>query len=119
MNRYYFTFGTSRKFPFRGGWVEVVAPDRKTAVRVFRSKYPDVNEGVVNCSDIYTADQFSKTGMVDGNLGGWLSRHPALSGGVSLYEFRNVKGHIEVFLNGEFQFSADTMKEAKDELNAD
>jgi len=38
---------------------------------------------------------------------------------VSLYEFRNVKGHIEVFLNGEFQFSADTMKEAKDELNAD
>ena len=69
MNRYYFTFGTSRKFPFRGGWVEVVAPDRKTAVRVFRSKYPDVNEGVVNCSDIYTADQFSKTGMVDGNLG--------------------------------------------------
>ena len=69
VNRYYFTFGTSRKFPFRGGWVEVVAPDRKTAVRVFRSKYPDVNEGVVNCSDIYTADQFSKTGMVDGNLG--------------------------------------------------
>ena len=40
---------------------------------------------------------------------------------MSLYEFRNVKGHIEVFLNtdGEFQFSADTMKEAKDELNAD
>ena len=36
-----------------------------------------------------------------------------------MYEFRNVKGHIEVFLNGEFQFSADTMKEAKDELNAD
>ncbi len=44
MNRHYFTFGTSRKFP---------------------SKYPGVNEGVVNCSD----DQFSKTGMVDGNLG--------------------------------------------------
>lgn len=32
------------------------------------------------------------------------------------YEFRNVKGHIEVFLNGEFQFSADTMGEAIREL---
>lgn len=33
-----------------------------------------------------------------------------------MYEFRCVRGHIEVFLNGEFQFSADTMKEARDEL---
>lgn len=36
------------------------------------------------------------------------------------YEFRNVKGHIEVFLDGKFQFSADTkgeaLKEIKDEL---
>lgn len=36
-----------------------------------------------------------------------------------MYEFRWVKGHIEVFKNGVFQFSADTMKEAKDELEAD
>lgn len=33
-----------------------------------------------------------------------------------MYEFRHVKGHIEVFLNGEFQFSADTMSEARREL---
>lgn len=33
-----------------------------------------------------------------------------------MYEFRNVKGHIEVFLDGVFQFSADTLKEAEDEL---
>jgi hypothetical protein len=33
-----------------------------------------------------------------------------------MYEFRCVRGHIEVFLDGEFQFSADTMKEARDEL---
>ncbi len=32
------------------------------------------------------------------------------------YEFKNVRGHIEVFLNGEFQFSADTMAEAYHEL---
>lgn len=32
------------------------------------------------------------------------------------YEFRYVRGHIEVFLNGVFQFSADTASEAQEEL---
>ena len=32
------------------------------------------------------------------------------------YDFRNVGGHIEVFANGEFQYSADTMKEAHEML---
>lgn len=35
-----------------------------------------------------------------------------------MYEFRHVNGHIEVFLDGEFQFSADTMQEAYCELKA-
>lgn len=34
-----------------------------------------------------------------------------------MYEFRHVKGHIEVYLDGEFQFSADTIQEAREELN--
>lgn len=33
-----------------------------------------------------------------------------------MYEFRKVREHIEVFLNGEFQFSADNMSEARAEL---
>lgn len=33
-----------------------------------------------------------------------------------MFVFKNVNGHIEVFLNGEFQFSADTMYEAYNEL---
>lgn len=33
-----------------------------------------------------------------------------------MYEFRQIKGHIEVYLDGEFQFSADTMQEAREEL---
>lgn len=33
-----------------------------------------------------------------------------------MYEFRDVKGHIEVFLNGIFQFSADSISEAEEEL---
>lgn len=35
-----------------------------------------------------------------------------------MYEFRHINGHIEVFLDGEFQFSADTMQEAYSELKA-
>ena len=31
-----------------------------------------------------------------------------------MYKFKWVKGHVEVFLNGVFQFSADTMKEARE-----
>ncbi len=33
-----------------------------------------------------------------------------------MYEFRWVQDHIEVFLDGKFQFSADNMKEASEEL---
>ncbi len=33
-----------------------------------------------------------------------------------MYEFRSVRGHIEVFLNGVFQFSADTIAEAREEI---
>ena len=33
-----------------------------------------------------------------------------------MYEFRKVREHIEVYLNGEFQFSADTISEANAEL---
>lgn len=33
-----------------------------------------------------------------------------------MYQLEWVRGHVEVFLDGEFQFSADTMKEALDEL---
>lgn len=69
MEKFYFTFGTSDKFPFRGGWVEVFAPDYNAAIKAFRSKHPDVNEGIVNCSDIYTEERFMKTEMVHDNLG--------------------------------------------------
>lgn len=34
----------------------------------------------------------------------------------SLYEFRHVGGHIEVFYNNVFQFSSDTIYEAERDL---
>jgi len=36
-----------------------------------------------------------------------------------VYRFEWVRGHIEVFLDGVFQFSADTMKEAHEELEGE
>lgn len=37
-----------------------------------------------------------------------------------MYEIRWIRGeHIEVFLNGVFQFSADNMKEVQEELYGD
>lgn len=35
------------------------------------------------------------------------------------YEFRNVRGHVEVFLHGSFILSADTMAEARREIEND
>lgn len=33
-----------------------------------------------------------------------------------MYDFKNVRGHVEVYLYGTFLFSADTMEEARREL---
>lgn len=38
-------------------------------------------------------------------------------GGNLMYEIRWVREHIEVFLNGVFQFSADNMREVYEELD--
>lgn len=34
-----------------------------------------------------------------------------------MWEFQIVMGHVEVYKNGVFQFSADTMQEAMDEVD--
>lgn len=36
-----------------------------------------------------------------------------------MYEFRYVNGHVEVFLDGKFQFSADNITEARRELGGE
>lgn len=35
-----------------------------------------------------------------------------------MYELRSVRGHVEVYLNGVFCFSADTRREAEEEIEA-
>jgi hypothetical protein len=43
--------------------------------------------------------------------------HQRGKGGNLMYEIRWVREHIEVFLNGVFQFSADNMREVYEELD--
>lgn len=41
-------------------------------------------------------------------------------GDIVMYEFRNVRGHVEVYdMKGQFLFSADNEREAREELEED
>ncbi len=69
MNFYYFTFGTEGQ-PYFGGWVVVIANDRSEACRIFRAAFPDKIEGLLNCSSVYTEEEFKRTEMaMGGNFG--------------------------------------------------
>ena len=70
LHKFYFTFGSAAYYPYSGGWVEIEAPDIIVARRVFSAYYPDKIEGILNCADLYTKEQFEKTDMLtEGNLG--------------------------------------------------
>ena len=40
------------------GYVIVNADNRKNAIQKFRSQYPDRHHGYINCSSVYTEDQW-------------------------------------------------------------
>lgn len=70
MKRFYYTFGTDKRYPYRGGWVEVWADNMQEADEIFRKHYPDRISGTFNCAHYYTEEEFRKTDMcVKGNLG--------------------------------------------------
>ena len=75
MPSFYFTFGSHEAFPFYGGWVEVKAPNIDAACKAFRRYYPDRIDGVLNCTDYYTEDQFDAAGFEEkGNRGRYCHR---------------------------------------------
>ena len=61
--KFYFTYGTSEQYPFQGGWTVVTANDLKSAIQLFRIFHPDINDGILNCADYYTREQFIETDM--------------------------------------------------------
>ena len=50
---FYFTFGSSKRFPYQNGYLIVQASSIQQAIALFRVYYPDFHEGTVNCSDYY------------------------------------------------------------------
>lgn len=70
MERFYFTYGTDGQ-PFRGGWTEVIAPNRSAACAAFRAFHPDKTENLLNCSSVYDQKSFERTEMFgpSGNFG--------------------------------------------------
>ena len=72
LDTFYFTFGSSELYPFQGGWLEITAPNKREAIRVFRKHFPN-REGsnCYNAADCYDSDTFKNhTDMLEtGNLG--------------------------------------------------
>ena len=62
--KFYFTYGSSG-MAYEGGWTEVEAPSRATAIQAFSVFHRPVNH-MMACSDLYSEEEFRKTGMLDG-----------------------------------------------------
>ena len=75
MPEFYFTYGSSKNFPFVGGWTKVTAPSINIALNVFTSVHPNV-DGCMNCANYYTEKQFLETKMSkNGNFGFFEHEH--------------------------------------------
>ncbi len=71
MNKFYFTFGDNPKFPYKDGWVEVLANGANEAINKFMAKYPN-KRGKFNCAFVYGEESFRQSGMLQsGNFGGF------------------------------------------------
>lgn len=69
MATFIFTYGLDGQ-PYKGGWTEIEAEDCKTACALFRLAHPDRTDGLLNCSWVYTEEDFARTRMAkEGNFG--------------------------------------------------
>lgn len=87
MAKFYFTYGTSEQYPFRGGWSEIHAPDLCAATQIFKAYHPNpYGDCVLNCADYYTEEEFHENDIfISGNLGAFcheVIRPTAMSGKV-------------------------------------
>ena len=55
----YFTYGSAEQFPYgRSDYVMVKGANSDDCIKAYRKIHPDVNEGLINCSDYYTEDRW-------------------------------------------------------------
>lgn len=62
MGKFYFTYGTGEQ-PFYGGWTEIEAPSQAAACTIFKMFHPDKTAGLLNCSSVYSAENYEKSNM--------------------------------------------------------
>lgn len=70
MSKFYFVYKNCEGSPFTNGWSTVIAPTLDAARALFRAVHPDYNPGELNCSLVYTKEQFKKTEMYEKGNGG-------------------------------------------------
>lgn len=60
--RWYYTFGSDERYPFRNGWVIIEADSQNEAHAIFRASFPDRpgHEGTLNCAFYYTDAQWAE-----------------------------------------------------------
>lgn len=61
MKKYYFTFGSWEKFPYKDTYLVVMAPDKSDAIETFRKRYPDVTVGIYRYSSCYDETSWMRT----------------------------------------------------------
>lgn len=105
MNSYYYTFGSDEKFPFYGGWVLIHADTRQIADEVFQKFYPsrEPDNTLLNCSFVYTEEEFKKTTMYkkQNNYDNachkeFFLNHRLEKDGTEVYELIITKGETEI-----------------------
>lgn len=77
-SNYYFSFGPNPKFPYQNGWICITAPSLNLAIELYNMLYPNPNDNVlVNCSFVYTEDEFKNTNIYknNDNLGAGCHKH--------------------------------------------
>ncbi len=58
IKNFYFTFGSDEDFPYQNGFIVIRAKSEVDAYAEFRTMFPDRNPGVLNCSFVYTEDEW-------------------------------------------------------------
>lgn len=62
MEKYYFTFGSWKRFPYQNTYLIIIASGFDDAVSSFRERYPDIHKGCLNCSFWYDSNQWKTVG---------------------------------------------------------
>lgn len=66
----YFTYGTSERMPFKGGWSIVEGETYEQCLALYKLVHKQPDPDCINCAFIYTEEEFKETIMYkEGNLG--------------------------------------------------